>query len=325
MTVVTADAMIEPARSLVEDDYGLAVADMMHLATHSNVLYRVDLVDGRRLVLRVGQPTANTRSNIDIEVSWLSTLVDDPRLSIANPVAMPDGGLVAELPVDDGVRFCVLFTWVPGEPMGEGAGTSGYRAMGRASALLHLHGDWRPPDPDHLRRWDRTFYYPAELEPVVIEDFRYGHIFDGIRRTLMQSSRGLDAVLQRRWTEAEPMVVHGDLHEWNIHLFMGRAWVIDFEDVMLALPAQDIATSLYGARTRPDLEVVVSAFREGYQEHRPWPVRDRSDLDAYWAARQVMLMNHAAQVLTESETRAYFARVMPWLQAYLAESHRSSG
>lgn len=309
--------MTEAARSLLETEYRMPVAKLEHLATHSNVMYRADLSDGRRLVLRVGGATANTRSNIQLEVAWLRTLVADSRLNLAEPVPTPDGRWVVDLPTGEGSLTCVLFTWVPGEPMGEGAGSSGYRAMGRISALLHGHGDWRPQHNWLLRRWDRVFYYPHEFDPVVIDDFRYDHIFSGLRRLLYRAERLANEGISTAWGRDEPMVVHGDLHEWNVHLYLGRAWVIDFEDIMLALPAQDIATSLYGARTRPDLETLVAAFRSGYEEHRPWPVRDRTELEVYWAARQVMLMNHAAQVLTEDETRDYFDKVLPWLRAYV--------
>lgn len=326
MIAAPPETLRQAARALLEDEYRVGVADLVHLATHSNVLYRADLVDGRRLVLRVGQPASNTRGNLDIEVAWLRSLVGDTDLNVAVPVPTPDGRLVVELTVGDQLRCCVLFTWVPGDPMGEGAGTSGYRAMGRVSALLHRHGSWRPPIPYELRRWDRTFYYPPELDPVVIDDFRYDHLFGGIRSTLFQTAELADGFIARRWSEGHPMAVHGDLHEWNLHLHMGRAWVIDFEDVMLALPSQDIATSLYGARTRPDLDSVLAAFREGYEEHGSWPVGDQRELEVYWAARQTMLMNHAAQILPEAEARRYFEKVLPWLRSYLERtSERRSG
>ena len=208
----------------------------------------------------------------------------DPALNIAEPIPTTEGHFIVDLLADDHLRHCVLFTWVPGEPLGDGAGTSGYRAMGRLSALLHRHGGWRPPAGLALRRWDRTFYYPPELERVVVEDFRYDHLFSGLRPLLRRAAELGDYFIARRWTEAEPMVVHGDLHEWNVHLYMGRAWAIDFEDVMLALPAQDIATSLYGARTRPDLPAIIDAFRRGYEEHAEWPVADSVELEVYWAA-----------------------------------------
>lgn len=310
------DLLSSAARSVVEQEYRLPVSDVTHLATHSNVLFRVDLQDGRRLVLRVGQPSCNTRSNLQIEVAWLASLVQDPRLNLTEPISAPDGRRIVELTVADESRCCVLFTWVPGEPLGSGAGTSGYRAMGRVSALLHGHGAWRPPAELSLRRWDRTFYYPEELESVVIDDFRYDHLFGGLRPILQRVAEACDAFIARRWSEEEPTVVHGDLHEWNVHLHLGRAWAIDFEDVMLALPAQDIATSLYGARTRDDLDALVAAFREGYEEERAWPVQNRGELEVYWAARQVMLMNHAVQILPEAEARRYFDQIVPWLRSY---------
>lgn len=316
MSAPSLDSLTSTARAVVEEEYGLAVSAVSHLATHSNVLFRVDLKDGRRLVLRVSQPTSNTRSNLQIEVAWLSTLVQDTRLHVTEPIPTPDGRLVVDLPVDDEARCCVLFTWVPGEPLGNGAGTSGYRAMGRVAALLHGHGSWRPPDGLSLRRWDRTFYYPEELDPVVIDDFRYDHFFARLRPIIRRVAAACDDFIARRWSEETPMVVHGDLHEWNLHLYLGRAWVIDFEDVMLALPAQDIATSLYGARTRDDLAALEGAFREGYEEERAWPVRGREELEVYWAARQVMLMNHAVQILPEAEARRYLDLVVPWLLSY---------
>lgn len=320
MTDVHTRALSKAAGVALEREYRVQVAKLSHLATHSNVLYRADLADGRRLVFRVSHPTANTRSNLDIEVAWLQSLADDPNLNLTEPVATPNGRLVVDFEVDGQSRAGVLFKWVPGEPMGEGAGTSGYRAMGKVSALLHRHGDWRPPDPEKLRRWDRTFYYPADLDPIVIEEFRYDHLFNGLRSRLWKAVGITDESLARRWSEAEPMVVHGDLHEWNVHIYMGRAWVIDFEDVMLALPSQDVATSLYAARSRPDLDDLVAAFRRGYEEIGEWPVQNRVELETYWAARQVMLMNHAAQILPEAEARDYFDRVMPWLRSYLARA-----
>lgn len=315
--MVESRQLLTTAQDVLERRYGLAVASLSHLATHSNVLYRADLVDGRRLVLRVSRPKSNTRSNIDLEVAWLQELARDPELNLPDVLATRDQRFVVDIDSEEGPRHCVLFTWVPGEPLGEGAGTSGYRALGRVAALLHRHGGWRPPDPTLLRRWDRTFYYPASLDPVVVDEFRYDDLFTGLRGPIAETVELADAAIAKRWEEAEPIVVHGDLHEWNVHLYMGRPWVIDFEDVMLALPAQDIATSLYAARMRPDLDSLVSAFRTGYEEIGQWPVRGWAELEVYWAARQVMLMNHAAQVLSRAEARSYFDDVMPWLRGFL--------
>lgn len=317
VTSRTSDAQAAAARAVIEDVYRLPLRELSHLATHSNVLYKADLADGRRLVLRMGEPRANTRSNIEIEVAWLRDLARDDELNLAVPVPAADGRLVVDVTTTEASWVCVLFTWVPGEPLGEGAGTSGYRAMGRISGRLHRHGDWRPPDPSLLRRWNRTFYYPPEFEVVVVAEPAYDHLFHAVRPELNQTVAMVDRFLRNQWSQSDAMVVHGDLHEWNVHINLGRAWAIDFEDVMLALPAQDVAVSLYRARSRPDLDRLISAFRGGYEEERRWPVGDRVELDVYWAARQVMLMNHAAQTLSRDEARQYFETVMPWLRSFL--------
>lgn len=316
MTQVQYEALGVRLRGVLLHDYRLPVAHIVHLATHTNVLYRVDLSDGRRYVARVTDPTKSRRMNLDLEVAWLSELTHDDELNLAVPQAAADGRRVVDFDGPEGPRACVLFTWVPGEPLGEGAGTSGYRALGRISGRLHRHGNWRPEDPSLLRRWDRTFYYLG-TERIVIDDPAYDRLFHDIGRELRRSARITDGYIQERWAEADPLVVHGDLHEWNVHLHIGRAYALDFEDVMLALPAQDVAISLYAARGRPDLDRLISAFRGGYEEERRWPVISRHELEMYWAARQVMLMNYAAIVLAPSEARTYFDSVMPWLRGFL--------
>lgn len=301
---------------VVTDEYGFTPSRIVHLATHTNVLYKVDLEDGRRYVARVTDPRGDRRANLDIEVAWLTELAHDDELNLALPVAAADGRLVVDFDGPEEMRACVMFTWVPGEPLGEGAGTSGYRALGRISGRLHRHGGWRPDDPSRLRRWDRTFYFLG-VDEVVIDDPAYDRLFHDIARDLRRSARITDTYITERWAAEDPLVVHGDLHEWNVHLHIGRAYAIDFEDVMLALPSQDVAISLYAARARPDLDRLISAFRGGYEEERRWPVESRSELEMYWAARQVMLMNYAARVLDVAEARSYFDTVMPWLRGFL--------
>lgn len=312
--------LLDLVTRVVREEYGFRPDSIIHLANHRNILYRVDLADGRRFVLRVGHPRFNNRANLDIEVGWLAHLSSDPELRLAKPVPTGDGRLAVDAFDGVDVRPCVLFTWAPGVPLGDGAGPSGYRALGRLSARLHGHGDWRPPDPDKLRRWDRVFYYPEQLHPVVVDSPSHDHLFSHpLRKRLLTVAALADRLIADRWSSATPILVHGDLHEWNVHMYLGRLWAFDFEDVMLSLPAQDLATSLYGARTRPDIDRVVASFRTGYEEEEGaiWPVSEWAELEAYWAARQVMLMNHAARRLPPGEAGAYFQLVEPWLRGYL--------
>ncbi len=310
-----------PFTRRVLDRYSFEVAQIEHLETHSNVMYRLVLADGRQRVLRVGTPHANSRQNIDYEVAWLAALNKETRLDVVEVVPTGYGGLVVE--ADDektGLqRSCVVFSWIPGTPLGLGAGTFGYRLLGRMCASLQMHGrDWLPPNPDGMRKWDRVFYYGADLDPVVIDDSTYDHIFDARRRRTIHRAIDLaNAAIDEAWEHGQVQTVHGDLHEWNVHIAQSRLYAFDFEDIMIATRAQDISVCLYSSRTRDDRAAIHSAFRKGYEEISPWPVQDESQIDMFHAARQVMLMNYAVRVLPLDEGSAFVDNVMPWLEGFV--------
>lgn len=311
---------LQPLAMRVLRRYPFLTREVTHLATHSNVMYRVVTEAGEQLVLRVGTPHANTRSNIDIEVAWLEAIDRDTDLDVVKPIRTAGGALVVDEHDSDvgKERPCVLFTWVPGVPLGDGSGTFGYRLLGQMSAALQVHGrSWVPPERP-IRRWDRVFYYGAEFDPVVIGDALYGHLFDVSRKTKIRKAMELaSAVITESWQQGQPQIVHGDLHEWNVHKVGSRLHAFDFEDVMIALPAQDVAISLYHTRNQDQRAELRSAFQRGYEAVAPWPIEDEKQLDSFHAARQVMLMNYAARTLPPGEAVDYLDRVMPWLSRYV--------
>lgn len=300
--------------------YPFVVRDISHLATHSNVQFRVVTDSGEQFVLRIGTPHANTRTNIDVEVSWLDALRDETDLEVVRPIRSTDHSLILDEYDEDlgKERACVLFSWIPGQPMGVGAGPFAYRLLGAMSASLQDHGkEWSPPRGSRMRIWDEVFYYREE-DPVILHTPKYGHLFDMQRlRTIEKAIRMSQDVIVESYATGLPQVVHGDLHEWNVHLAGSRLHAFDFEDVMIALPAQDAAISLYSSRTSEIKSDIRTAFRKGFEAIAEWPVADERQLDGFHAARQVMLMNYAARTLPVDESTEYLDRVMPWLDQYV--------
>jgi Ser/Thr protein kinase RdoA (MazF antagonist) len=89
----------------------------------------------------------------------------------------------------------------------------------------------------------------------------------------------------------EPMrILHGDLHQWNVRIARGVLSPIDFEDLMMGWPVQDIATTLYyfPAESYSELK---DAFQEGYTRHNAWPERHPGEIDSFIAERGVELAN----------------------------------
>ena len=303
-----ASALLPLAHRVLER-YPFVVREVDHLATHSNVMYRVITDSGQQLVLRIGTPHANTRTNIGFEVEWLDAIHRDTSLNVVAPIATADGALIVdEMDPDlDKERPCVAFTWVPGAPLGVGAGSFGYRLLGQMSASLQQHGrTWAPENSLRMRRWDRVFYYDSELDPVIFDDPVYGHHFDVQRQTMTARAMEVsEKVIRESWATETPQIVHGDLHEWNVHVGGSRLHAFDFEDVMFALPAQDAAICLYQTRNDENRAEIRSAFRKGFESVAEWPIADERQLDGFHAARQVMLMNYAARTLPVGEAAQY--------------------
>ncbi|MGH3650925.1 MAG: phosphotransferase enzyme family protein [Acidimicrobiia bacterium] len=310
-----------PLAERVLGRYPFRTREVSHLATHSNVLYRVVTDSGEQRVLRVGTPHANSRSNIEIEVAWLDAIHRDTDLDVVKPIHATAGGLIVD-EFDEGIdkeRSCVLFSWIPGQPVASGSGSFAYRLLGTMCASLQVHGrGWTPPPTARPRRWDRVFYYQPDLDPVIIDDPTYGHLFDNSRIATISKAFDLaQGVIADSYVMSSPQIVHGDLHEWNVHLAGGGLYAFDFEDVMLALPAQDAAICLYSSRNSEIRRDTRSAFRKGFEEVAPWPIIDDRQLDGFHAARQIMLMNYAGRTLPVREAAEYIDHVMPWLEGYV--------
>lgn len=310
-----------PLAERVLKRYSFLTKEITHLATHSNVMFRVVAENGHQRVLRVGTPHANSRSNLEIEVSWLDAINRETDIEVCKPIPTAGGALIVD-EYDESIdkeRSCVLFSWIPGRPMGEGSGSFAYRLLGEMCASLQQHGrTWTPPESTRLRKWDEVFYYEQTSDPVIIEDPNFGHLFDVPRRSTIRKAIELaQGVIDDSYAGAEPQIVHGDLHEWNVHIASSRLYAFDFEDVMLALPAQDVSICLYSSRNSDITKDIRSAFRKGYEMVAPWPVVDDSQLDGFHAARQIMLMNYAGRTLRMEEAAQFIDHVMPWLERYV--------
>jgi len=310
-----------PLAERVLGRYAFKHRQIEHLVTHSNVMFRVVADNGNQMVLRVGTPHANYRSNIVIEVSWLDAIRKETGLDVVQPIATSDGELIVD-EFDESIekeRACVLFSWVPGRPMGDGSGSFAYRLLGSMCASLQHHGrTWMPPTPERMRLWDEVFYYRQDFDPVIIQNPKYGHLFTGPRAaTIRKAIQLAQRVLDDSYAKAVPQVVHGDLHEWNVHIASSRLYALDFEDLMWALPAQDASICLYSSRNSEMKEDIRAAFRKGFESIAPWPIVDESQLDGFHAARQIMLMNYAGRTLPVDEAAGYLDDVMPWLERYV--------
>ena len=298
-------------------EYDLEVARLRCIARHTNSTFRVDTTTGERFALRVGTDPVDTEVDTPTEVAWLRALEEEPGIDAVHVIPTGDGADLVEIdhPGVDGLRTCVLFSWIPGRAIGDAAGPGDYHRRGELAARLHDHGQaWRRPPGLRPLVWDRIFYYPTE--PVVLYQEQYQHLLMPERTRIVRAVEAKAAAeLARLHRDQQTFILHGDLHPWNIHTHRGRLVAFDFEDLMVGAPVQDVAISLFYNRDHEAYGELCSAFEEGYRSIRPWPVEWEGQLELLMAARTVSFINYVLRM--DFEPEQYIPRWIERIQRVL--------
>lgn len=283
--------------------YELRVARLRLVHNDVNGIFRLDSVEGQAYILRVTLPGGgHKRDQVTAEMDWLTAIARDTTLNVPRPIPAWDGSLVVEAGARGvpEIRLCALFSRVPGADLVKHLSAASISKLGELSAALHTHAcSYQPPAGLNLLVFDRVFPFP---EPVVLFEERFAALFPPERRELYKRAvNWAQSAIDRLQASGEPMrILHGDLHQWNVRYHHGRLSPIDFEDLIWGWPVQDIGITLYyllDLETYPDLR---EAFQEGYTRISPWPERYPGEIDAFIAARGVMIVNF---VLSDSDTK----------------------
>jgi Ser/Thr protein kinase RdoA (MazF antagonist) len=138
--------------------------------------------------------------------------------------------------------------------------------------------------------------FPFEDEVVLFYDAP-GDLMPPARRALFERARDrVEAALSDLYADRlGPRVLHYDLHHWNVKVFRGKLFALDFEDLMWGYPVQDIAITLYYWQDRADFGELRDAFRRGYTEHGDWPEQAAGQIDTLIAGRALDLANFVLQ------------------------------
>lgn len=273
--------------------YDLDVARLRLVTNDMNGIFRIDTRGGEKYILRVTMPEGgHNHDHVAAEMDWLAALARDTHLSVPRPLPARDGSLVVEAGAG-GVpeaRLCEVFSWVDGKDLAEDMSAVNISKLGELMAGLHTHAlTYHPPSDLSLLRFDRVFPFP---EPVVLFDEQFSPLFPAARRAVYKKgiAWAQDSIDVLRSSGEAMRIIHGDLHQWNVRNERGVLSPIDFEDLMLGWPVQDIATTLYYFDST-DFAKLRAAFQEGYTHHSPWPERRAGEIDSFIAARGIGLAN----------------------------------
>lgn len=278
----------------------------VRLLSHGyNTTFRVDTADARRFALRLNTSSRRTAGMIAAEMAWQAAIAADTDVRVPQPLPTREGGLVAHVdcPHVGRALAAVLYSWLPGPDVGDGATPAQMRAVGRTMATLHNHAEtWLPPHGATLPTFDDPLLGdPDRLSdhPLLTTAQR-----DVVTAALAETRRQYASL----FAAATPIALHADLHQWNAKWHRGALSVFDFDDSGFGVPLQDLAISAYYIR-RVDA-ALEAALHEGYVSVRPRPRGTTAEYEANLASRNLVLLNDVL-VSDNAEIRAELEAYLP--------------
>lgn len=303
------------------EDYDLEIDSFRFLTIDTNTTFKLRTTDRKRYVLRIYTDEDTDLNEVRAEMFWLQAIVRDTDLRVAEPIPRRDGeiltvinfpGVPEELP-------CAVFTWVPGRVLEKHLSPENYYKLGKMMARLHQHSATLNPLPPeiHPMKWDKVFYFPDE--PIVYNTPEYSHLFPQERIAMLNKViNRADEVFAHLFAEEDGLIlIHGDLHFWNVNYHRGDLYLMDFGDISLGYPVQDIAITLYYGRERDGYLEWRKAFQDGYSSVLSWPTEDERTIATLMAARSVNFINYVARI--DSSPEEFISRLSKNLEQYVVE------
>ncbi len=275
-------------------EWDLKVTRLAPIKVRENAVFRVDLADGGRAVLRVHRPGYHSDEELDSEFLWLRAL-EAAGIAVPRVICSRRGRdfEVAETPAM-GPRQVDVFEWIEGSQLGsvetglegdEAAIAAQYFTIGAIAARMHNQAaGWQPPAKFRRHAWDMAglvgerpfwgrFWELAALTPAqksLLDETR-ALIAGGLAAYGMKSDRyGL---------------IHADLVPENLLIDGDRVRVIDFDDAGFGWHLFELATSLYFISGDESYSTARDALIRGYRSERALSDEQLEWLPLFLAAR----------------------------------------
>jgi Ser/Thr protein kinase RdoA (MazF antagonist) len=198
------------------------------LRAFENRVYEVELDDDRRLVVKFYRPGRWSRETIVDEHAFLAELTA-AELPVVPPMDLGTGTTLSEI---DGI-FYAASPKVRGRTLDE-ADDERLRRIGRLIGRLHAVGAAR--DAPHRPRLTVERYVHEPLEVLIaggiMQSALAGRYRDVARRIADAAAAPLAAARTQR--------IHGDLHWGNVLWGADGPILLDFDDMLVGPPVQDL-------------------------------------------------------------------------------------
>lgn len=303
--------------------YDLEPIRVRLITNETNGIFRIDTLDKRKYVMRLTDPKCcHSLDEILAEMFWLQAIAQETDLGVPQPVYTLDGQLVTTI-ANEAVfqkRHCVLFSWIPGKHLAEQICPENLYKLGQFAAQLHVHGrNFGLKNRLSIRKLDKVFPYSDPnfpIEPIVLfDDLHQDLISPEIRSKLIKITDYLQREFDKLFLTPKGLgLIHNDMHQWNIKVYRGKIYLIDFEDMMWGYPVQEIANTFFYLSGYEEVKELKDAYMRGYSTIGLWPADDQ--IETFIASRYLMLANYLL-ASDELADREYAPQYISRMEAYL--------
>ena len=259
------------------EDAGIACASTCFpLNSFENRVYLMETLDGRRVVSKFYRPLRWTPEQILEEHAFLRDLSEN-EVPICPVLAFPDGTTLKQI---NGISYC-LFEARGGRAPDELTDGDADR-LGMLVGRIHSVGASR--EATHRVRLSAQSYIHDNLTWLD----EHGTIPATLAGRYVRAAHFIADDAAKRLANAEVQRIHGDCHLGNFLLRDDVFHVLDFDDMVVGPPVQDVWLAVPGRDTHARRQR--EAFLEGYERFRPF---DRDSLDLIEPLRGMRLIHYA--------------------------------
>ena len=246
------------------------------LNSFENRVYLMELEDDTRIVSKFYRPQRWSEAQILEEHQFLADL-HDQEVPVCPVMPFPDGETLKQI---KGIRYCLFESRGGRAP--EELSDADMERLGMLVARMHNVAASRPAE--HRVRISPDSYIWDNLAWLEEHD----SLPPAIATRYLDAASYIAEVAEDYFEGIEVHRIHGDFHKGNLLLRDGVFHVLDFDDMVIGPPVQDLWLVLPGRDDHTRRQV--QAFLEGYERFRPF---DRSTLRLIEPLRGMRMIHYA--------------------------------
>ncbi|MGG1658013.1 phosphotransferase enzyme family protein [Brevibacillus sp. NRS-1366] len=285
------------AKHVVHSYSNLSQATVDLLNYSENATYLVtNASNAEKFILRVCRPGYHTKTEIEGEVHWISSIYKDTSVEVSLPVAGKNGEYIQTVQLENDPKeyCCVLFTYLEGvtpDANNERELVKQFELIGEISAHFHQHAidNWDTFNEIKRPTWD--------YETILGEQPIWGRWQDGVAITperielFQKVADTIKPRLERFGKDPHHFgLIHADLRNTNLLVKDEQVKVIDFDDSGFGWYLFDLASSLTFIEHKPYVPDLVQAWIKGYRKVRKLIKEEEQEIPTFIMMRRLQLI-----------------------------------